>query len=253
MDTNTVDVKVVELQKQVQKLEKLEKMINPNSKKSLILWEEDDSFKTLISSIAEYAKTCDTTEAFPVELLEKVKALKEDVDNQLIEGKSKIAELNVQATRNLELSRKLSTIYISAMAANPLTEYETDLVEEELAPMREYLENIANCVPDSEEYVKAEKVIRSKISNLENSVHITIDLERTTSKSSALAFIKKEIEPALERLQTEYEEKYATVEVAEGENVEMSLALRKTFKEKVYDAVVKPFTTLFKWKKKAKN
>ena len=42
MDTNTVDTKVIELQKQVQKLEKLEKMINPNSKKSLILWEEDE-------------------------------------------------------------------------------------------------------------------------------------------------------------------------------------------------------------------
>lgn len=253
MDTNTIDVKVIELQKQVQKLEKLEKMINPNSKKSLILWEEDDSFKSLISSITDYAKTCDTTEAFPVELLEKIKALKEDVDNQLIEGKAKIAELNVQATKNLELSRTLSTIYISAMAANPLTEYETELSCEELCPMREYLENIATCVPDSEEYIKAEKAIRSKISNLENSVHITIDLERTTSKAGALEYIKKEIEPAYERLQSEYDEKYATIETIEGEDAEMSLALRKTFKEKVYDAVVKPFTTLFKWKKKAKN
>ena len=59
MDTNTVDVKAVELQRQVQKLEKLEKMINPNSKKSLILWEEDDSFKSLILGIVEYAKTRD--------------------------------------------------------------------------------------------------------------------------------------------------------------------------------------------------
>ena len=42
---------VDELPKIVQKLEKLEKMINPNSKKSLILWEEDNSFKNLISSL----------------------------------------------------------------------------------------------------------------------------------------------------------------------------------------------------------
>lgn len=253
MDTNTVDIKVVELQRQVQKLEKLEKMINPNSKKSLILWEEDDSFKSLIASITEYAKTCSTEEAFPVELLTKIKALKEDVDKQLVEGKAKIAELNVQATKNLELSRTLSTIYISAMAANPLTEYEAELSTEELCSMREYLESIATCVPDSDEYVKAEKAIRSKISNLENSVHITIDLERTTSKSGALEYIKKEIEPAYSRLQAEYEAKYMAVGVTEDEDVEMSLALRKTFKEKVYDAVVKPFTTLFKWKKKAKN
>lgn len=255
MDTNTVDTKAIELQRQVQKLEKLEKMINPNSKKSLILWEEDDSFKSLISSIVEYAKTCDTEEAFPVELLDKLNTLSADVKTQIIAGKEKIESLNEQANKNLELSRLLSTIYISAMAANPLDEYEEVITNNpEIAGMREYLQAIDTCVSNSEEYVKAEKAIKSKISNLENSVHITIDLERTTSKSGALEYISKEIEPAITRLQTLYDEKYATVAVADGtEDVEMSLALRKTLKEKVYDAVIKPFTSLFKWKKKAKN
>lgn len=255
MDTNTVDTKAIELQRQVQKLEKLEKMINPNSKKSLILWEEDDSFKSLISSIVEYAKTCDTEEAFPVELLDKLNTLSTDVKTQIIAGKEKIESLNEQANKNLELSRLLSTIYISAMAANPLDEYEEAITNNpEIAGMREYLQAIDTCVSNSEEYVKAEKAIKSKISNLENSVHITIDLERTTSKSGALEYISKEIEPAITRLQTLYDEKYATVAVADGtEDVEMSLALRKTLKEKVYDAVIKPFTSLFKWKKKAKN
>lgn len=255
MDTNTVDVKAVELQRQVQKLEKLEKMINPNSKKSLILWEEDDSFKSLISSIVEYAKTCDTEEAFPVELLDKLNALDSDVKTQIIAGKEKIESLNEQANKNLELSRLLSTIYISAMAANPLDEYEEAIANNpEITGMKEYLQAIATCVSNSEEYVKAEKTIKSKISNLENSVHITIDLERTTSKSGALQYIEKEIEPAIARLQTLYDEKYSTVTVADdGEDVEMSLALRKTLREKVYDAVIKPFASLFKWKKKAKN
>lgn len=251
MDTNTVDTKVIELQRQVQKLEKLEKMINPNSKKSLILWEEDDNFKSLISSIVEYSKTCDTEEAFPVELLDKLNYLSKDVNTQITEGSEKIETLNAQVTQNLELSRLLSTIYISAMAANPLDEYEAALSEGELSTMKEYLQTISTSVPDTEEYTKAEKAIKSKISNLENSVHITIDLERTTSKAGALEYIKKEIEPAIVRLQTEYDAKYAVAE--EGEDVEMSLALRKSLKEKVYDAVIKPFTSLFKWKKKAKN
>ena len=255
MDTNTVDIKAVELQRQVQKLEKLEKMINPNSKKSLILWEEDDSFKSLISSIVEYAKTCDTEEAFPVELLDKLKALDNDVKTQIIAGKEKIESLNEQANKNLELSRLLSTMYISAMAANPLDEYEESITNNpEITGMKEHLQTIATSVSNSEEYVKAEKTIKSKISNLENSVHITIDLERTTSKSGALQYIAKEIEPAIVRLQTLYDEKYSTVTVADGsEDVEMSLALRKTLKEKVYDAVIKPLASLFKWKKKAKN
>ena len=51
MENNEINVQAVELQRYIQKLEKLEKMINPNSKKSLILWEEDDSFKKLISDL----------------------------------------------------------------------------------------------------------------------------------------------------------------------------------------------------------
>ena len=75
---------------------------------------------------------------------------------------------------------------------------------------------------------------------------------QTNNEDTFLEYIKKEIGPAIERLQTEYDAKYATV-TDECEDTEMSLALRKTFKEKVYDAVIKPFTSLFKWKKKVRN
>ncbi len=250
MDNNETNVQSVELQKYIQKLEKLEKMINPNSKKSLILWEEDDAFKTLISDIKEYALTCDTSE-FPVELLDKLKALQMDAVNQIVLGATKVVELKQQAQTNLELSRVLSSIYISAMAANPLEEYEEELSKEELKGMKPYLETIATSVPESEEYLKAEKTIKSKINNLENSVHVTIDLERTTSKASALEYIKAEITPAVERLQAEYDAKYVIVEPAADE--ELSLAIRKTFKEKMYDTFVKPIANLFKRKKKIKN
>ena len=249
MENNEVSVVSVELQRCIQKLDKLEKMINPNSKKSLILWEEDDAFKALISDIKEYALTCDTSE-FPIELLDKLKALQSDATNQIISGTSKIVSLNEQAKTNLELSRTLSTIYISAMAANSLDEYEEELSNPELESMKEYLNTISTEVPESEEYVKAEKAIKSKISNLENSVHITIDLERTTSKASALEYIKSEIEEPINRLQSEYDAKYVIVETTEDE--EMSLALRKSLKEKMYDAIVKPFANLFKKKSKVK-
>lgn len=247
MENNEVNVHSVELQKHIQKLEKLEKMINPNSKKSLILWEEDDAFKKLIADLKDYALTCNTDE-FPVELLDKLKALQADAVKQIVDGTTRIVDLKAQAKTNLELSRKLAAMYISAMAVNPLTEYEEFLQKEELAPMREHLETISSAVPESEEYIKAEKIIKSKISNLENSVHVTIDLERTTSKNSALEYIKTEIEPAVERLQAEYDAKYTLVDETQGE--EMSLAIRKTFKEKMYDAFVKPIANLFK--KKAK-
>ncbi len=249
MDNNEVNVVSAELQRVIQKLDKLEKMINPNSKKSLILWEEDDAFKSLISDIKEYALTCSTDE-FPVELLDKLKALQTDAVSQIVSGTSKIVSLNEQAKANLELSRMLSTMYISAMAANPLDEYEEALQNEELSSMKEALQTICTAVPESEEYVKAEKAIKSKISNLENSVHITIDLERTTSKSSALEYIKSEIEEPINRLQAEYDAKYVILEASQDE--ETSLALRKTFKEKVYDALVKPITNLFKKKSKVK-
>ena len=250
MDTNEANVQSVELQRQVQKLEKLEKMINPNSKKSLILWEEDDAFKNLIQDLKEYALTCDVTE-FPVELLDKLKALQLDAVNQIVLGATRVVELREQAKKNLELSRTLSSMYISAMAANSLEEYAEALDTEELSPMKEYLETIRTGVPDSEEYVKAEKTIKSKISNLENSVHVTIDLERTTSKASALEYIKAEITPAIDRLQSEYDAKYTIVE--QSQDTETALAIRKTLKDKIYDVFVKPIANLFKKKTKARN
>ncbi|MBQ9267508.1 MAG: hypothetical protein IJ217_04440 [Clostridia bacterium] len=258
MDNMETVEKTVELQKIVQKLEKLEKMINPNSKKSLILWEEDDGFKKLISTITEYATTCDVTDEFPVELLDKLTALKKDAAEQIEAGATKVEELKAQAKENLRLSEVLSTVYVSAMAGNPISEYEDKISSEELAPMKEYLETISTSVPETEEYVKAEKAVKSKISNLENSVHITIDLERTVSKGGALTYITEQITPAVERLQTEYDAKYGVQETATtetGEEVITALAIRKTFSEKVYDAIVKPFASLanlFKRKSKVK-
>ncbi len=244
---------ILELQKIVQKIDKLEKMINPNSKKSLILWEEDTSFKALIAAIVDYSLTCNTDE-FPVELLDKLKYMKEDTVKQISEGEAKIEELNNQAKENLQLSEVLSSAYVSAMAGAPESEYMEKIQGDVLLPMKEYLDAIATSLPDSDEYVKAEKTIKSKITNLENSVHITIDLERTTSKAGALEYIKKEITPAVERLQTEYDEKYAVNTEIESteEEIITALAIRKTFSEKVYDAIVRPFTNLFRRKSKVK-
>ena len=250
---STVKTSVTELQKIVQKLEKLEKMINPNSKKSLILWEEDNSFKNLIASIVSYATGCDTSE-FPIELLDKLKALGTDVESQIVEGSAKVEELTKQAKINTELSEILSSVYIAAMAGNPVEEYEEKILNPEISSYREHLVTISTAIPESEEYIKAEKAIKSKITNLENSVHITIDLERTTSKGGALQYIKTEITPAIERLQAAYDEQYKVNEATEitGEEAIMALAVRKTFSEKVYDTFVKPFANLFKRKSKVK-
>lgn len=250
MDNIETNVQSIELQKHIQKLEKLERMINPNSKKAMILWEEDDAFKNLISDLKEYALNCDTAE-FPVELLDKLNALQVDAANQIALSATKIDELKQQIQTNKDLSRTLSDIYISAMAAKPVSEYAEALEKEEISAMKEHLEIISTAVADSEEYLKAEKIVKAKINNLENSVHVTTDLERATSKVGALEYIKAQLAPAVERLQAEYDAKYVIVEA--DADTEMSLAIRKTFKEKVYDAIVKPFTSFFKKKNKIKE
>ncbi|MBQ8298825.1 MAG: hypothetical protein IJX99_03005 [Clostridia bacterium] len=251
MDNIETNVQSIELQKHIQKLEKLERMINPNSKKAMILWEEDDAFKNLISDLREYALNCDTAE-FPVELLDKMNALQLDATNQITLSATKIDELKQQIQKNKDLGRLLSDIYIAAMAAEPImSKYAETLEKEEIATMKEHLETISTAVADSEEYLKAEKIVKAKISNLENSVHVTTDLERATSKVGALEYIKAELTPAVERLQAEYDAKYVIIE--SSEDTEMALAIRKTFKEKVYDAIVKPFASLFKKKNKIKE
>ena len=103
---NTTKPSSTELQRIVQKLDKLEKMINPNSKKSLILWEEDNSFKGLISTIVKYANECDTTAEFPIEVFDKLKALSIDVDTQIKDGSAKIIELKEQQKTNPAIEKK---------------------------------------------------------------------------------------------------------------------------------------------------
>lgn len=250
MENNEVDVRSVELQRYIQKLEKLERMINPNSKKAMILWEEDDSFKRLISDLREYALTCDTTE-FPVELLDKLNALNLDATNQITLSASKIEELKAQIKENKELSNVLSEIHLAATGTRSLESYAETLEKEAFAPVKDYLQTLATAQTDSEEYVQAEKTVKAKINNLENSVHVTTDLERVTSKVGALEYIKAELAPAVERLQVEYDARYVIVDASE--DTEMALAIRKTFKEKMYDAIVKPITSLFKRKTKIKN
>jgi len=252
--TKTKTSSITELQRVVTKLEKLEKMINPNSKKSLILWEEDNSFKNLITSIVNYANVCDTENEFPIELLDKLKALSEDVTKQITEGEEKVKELHSQSAHNTRLSQMLSEAYLSAMAGASRANYESQLAEPEIAEYIEQLDIISTALPDTEDYSTAEKIIKSKITNLENSVHIAIDLERTTSKGRALKYISSEVIPAVDRLQKAYDEKYKVSNATEiiGEEAVTSLAVKKSLSEKIYDTFVKPFAKLFKRKNKSK-
>ena len=251
---NTTKTSSTELQRIVQKLDKLEKMINPNSKKSLILWEEDNSFKGLISTIVKFANECDTTAEFPIEVFDKLKALSIDVDNQIKDGTLKITELKEQQKTNTALSEILSNAYVSATAGLAREEYEANMTDPEIADYKDYLATIATASPDSEEYQKAEKAVKSKITNLENSVHITIDLERTTSKGSALEYIKREIAPAVERLQAAYDKQYSTsvATQVDGEEAITALVVKKSLSQRIYDTFVKPIANLFKRKSKVK-
>ena len=152
------------------------------------------------------------------------------------------------------MGQVLSNAYVSATAGLPREEYEANLVDPEIVEYKEYLATIATCEPGSDEYVKAEKLIKSKINNLENSVHITIDLERTTSKGGALQYIKAEVTPAISRLAEAYNKQYAAQNATEidGEDAIMALTVKKSLTEKIYDTFVKPFANLFRRKKKAK-
>ena len=147
MENNEVDVRSVELQRYIQKLEKLERMINPNSKKAMILWEEDDSFKRLISDLREYALTCDTAE-FPVELLDKLNALSLDATNQITLSSSKIEELKAQIKENKELSNVLSEIHLAATGTRSLESYAETLEKEAFAPAKDYLQTLATAQTD---------------------------------------------------------------------------------------------------------
>ena len=98
---------VITEEKILSNMDKVQKLINPNSKKQIVQLEEDAFFKDLIESIKTYLIEYPKKKNFPKAVYKTAYELVEYATNQFEENTKKIEELIRQREKNIALANKL--------------------------------------------------------------------------------------------------------------------------------------------------
>ena len=190
---------VITEEKILSNMDKVQKLINPNSKKQIVQLEEDAFFKDLIESIKTYLIEYPKKKNFPKAVYKAAYELVEYATNQFEENTKKIEEQIRQREKNIALAAELKEAL--------------DAVENKEDDWKETVKNISNDFSEdiidtlnligrtksakSQNYQDAVKLINARIVNLESNLHIEIDMERIEDRSKALSYIGIEIADAL--------------------------------------------------------
>ena len=198
--TGIVNVKMVITEEKIlSNIDKIQKLINPNSKKQIVQLEEDSYFKDLVESIKTYLVEYPKKQNFPKSVYKASYDLVEYATNQFEENTKKIEDLIRQREKNIKLASVLrdATTAVKAKAKN-WKEIVKKIEKKYPEDVTEALTIIGKAKDKStEEYEGAVKLIDAKINNLESNLHIEIDMERIEDRSKALSFIGIEIAEAL--------------------------------------------------------
>ena len=213
---------VITEEKMLSNIDKVQKLINPKSKKQIIQLDDDTYFKDLIESIKTYLVEYPKKKNFPASVYKAAYGLVEFATNQFEENTKQIEELIRQREANIALAGDLKEILEVVTAKEDgwkqeLKEASKNLPED----IVETLEIIGKArTKTSQNYQDAVKLVNARIVNLESNLHIEIDMERIEDRSKALSYIGIEIADALKLIPTPQEdaveiEKLAEMPVAE--------------------------------------
>ena len=232
-----VNVKMVITEEKIlSNIDKVQKLINPNSKKQIVQLEDDSYFKDLVESIKTYLLEYPKKKNFPRSVYKAAYNLVEYATNQFEENTKKIEELIRKREKNIKLASVLrdATAAVKARAKN-WKEIVKKLQTKYPADVAEAL-NIIGGTKDkeSDEYKGACKLIDAKINNLEANLHIEIDMERIEDKSKALSYIGIEIAEALKYIPAPIEEFVQQ----EEQTVNATVQLEEVKASKVQEIVV---------------
>lgn len=199
---------VITEEKILSNIDKVQKIINPNSKKQIVQLDEDTYFKDLIESIKMYLVEYPKKKNFPKSVYKAAYGLVEYATNQFEENTKQIEDLIRQREKNIGLAAELKDVL--------------NVVENKEDDWKERINEVSDSFPEdiidtlsligrcrtkkSENYQDAIKLINARISNLESNLHIEIDMERIEDRSKALSYIGIEIAEALKGLPTPVEE-----------------------------------------------
>ena len=225
---------VITEEKILSNIDKVQKMINPNSKKQIIQLEDDTYFKDLIESIKAYLIEYPKKKNFPVNVYKSAYGLVEYATIQFEENTKKVEELIRQREENISLAGKLRELVESAQNKEP--DWEEKVEEAEGQFPDELIDTLKLVGKDkgkkSQNYQDALKLLNARINNLETNLHIEIDMERTEDRSKALSFIGIEVAEALKTIPKPAEMIEETV-VEETETEEIVLATEELVSEEI--------------------
>lgn len=211
---------VITEEKILSNIDKVQKLINPNSKKQIIQLEDDAYFKDLIESIKTYLIEYPKKKNFPISVYKAAYGLVEYATNQFEENTKKIEDLIRQREKNISLASELKD------ALDAVENKSEDWKETIKEISEDFSEDIIETLgvigrakgSTSQNYQDAVKLINARIGNLETNLHIEIDMERIEDRSKALSYIGIEVADALKLIPTP-EEPMESVEEEQIEEV----------------------------------
>jgi len=214
---------VITEEKILSNIEKVQKMINPNSKKQIVQLEEDAYFKDLIEAIKTYLIEYPKKKNFPSSVYKAAYGLVEFATNQFEENTKRIEELIRQREQNIALAGQLKELIETVdnkeddwkdKIKNAESDFSEDIIDT--------LNILGKCkTKTSQNYTDAMKLLNARVNNLESNLHIEIDMERIEDRSKALSYIGIEVADALKTIPTPVEEPTKVEKIEEQPEVEV--------------------------------
>ena len=231
---------VITEEKILSNIEKVQKMINPNSKKQIVQLEEDAYFKDLIESIKTYLIEYPKKKNFPSSVYKAAYGLVEYATNQFEENTKKIEELIRQREQNISLAGQLKELI--NCVANKEENWKEQIKKAEGTFDEDIIDTLnilGKCKTDkSQNYQDSMKLLNARVNNLESNLHIEIDMERIEDRSKALSYIGIEVADALKTIPTPIEEpekievQEKEEEIVEQEQIQQQYIEETTFETK---------------------
>lgn len=214
---------VITEEKMLSNIDKIQKLINPKSKKQIVQLEDDSYFKDLIESIKAYLIEYPKKKNFPPSVYKAAYGLVEFATNQFEENTKRIEELIRQREQNIAQAGQLKELLEATEVENRQKDWKDRVKKAEAVFPEDMIETLtivgkAKCA-EEEDYQDAIKLLNARINNLETNLHIEIDMERIEDRSKALSYIGIEIADALKSIPTPIEEPVANVVAEETQEV----------------------------------
>ena len=190
---------VITEEKILSNIDKVQKLINPKSKKQIVELEEDSYFKDLVESIKTYFVEYPKKKNFPISVYKSTYSLVEFATSQFEENTKRIEELIKKREENISLSAVLKDTIEACVDKQDNWQHKVEKISNNFGDdIIDSLNKIGKAKTDkSQGYIDSMKFLNARVNNLEANLHIEIDMERLEDSSKALSYIGIELADAL--------------------------------------------------------